>query len=355
MLKARNFLYALGIVAVLALFLSSYGRGQSAATPAGVTAPVASNSEGATGVGLAITGQDVTNAFTAISNEAQQVSQSIINSAVSTTSTLNSESDKISGGLAVLVVVLTFIEFAGTHHPASAWVKVFMNLMILGMFATVYVGYSTAAPGFYNWFVTLANDLNGGTSAIQALGNAAGSVLLGIYHSKDGLGITDITNVSKIVTILVIDFAAVICFLLMCLSGVVFIYYSLVGVVQAGIGIVFGKIAIALGFHQMTRNFFSSWLSFMIHAGMYTAVSAAMNALVIKTFITTLQGNTPSGTLNFSTSFASVIALTVISLFILLLSLEIPKIAGMFGSGASAGPKIVGKAASALTMGAFGS
>ncbi|CAE6963061.1 type IV secretion system protein [Paraburkholderia domus] len=353
MLKARSFLCALGIVLAMALLFSPDSRAQASAA-AGSTATPAASADGATGVGFAITPQDVTNAFIAISNQVQQVSQSIIGIAVSTTSTLNSESDKISGGLAVLVVVLTFAEFAGTHHPVGAWVKVFMNLMVLGMFATVYVGYATAAPGFYNWFVTLANDLNGGQPTIQALGNAAGSVLLGMKHSTDGLGFTDLTNGSKILTIIIIDFAAAFCFLMMCVSGVVFIYYTLVGVVQAGIGIVFGKIAIALGFHQMTRNFFSSWLSFMIHAGMYTAVSAAMNALVIKTFITTLQSNTPSGTLNFSTSFASVIALTVISLFILLLSMEIPKIAGMFGSGASGGAKVVNKAASAATMRALG-
>lgn len=349
MVKARNLLYALGLVVVMALLFSPYSRAQTA----GSTAVSASTTQ-PTGLGLAITAAIVTNSFNYISKEVQQVSQTILGTAVTTSSSLNSESDKIAGGLAVLVLVLTFVEYAGTHHPVSAWVKVFMNIMVLGIFALVYVGYSTAAPGFYNWFVTLATDLNGGTPTFQALGAAADAVLVGIAHSTDGLGITDIANVSRVLMILVVDFAAAICFLTMCLSGVVFIYYTLIGLVQSAIGIVFGKIAIALGFHQMTRNFFSSWLSFMIHAGMYTAVSAAMNTLVIKTFISALQSNTPGGTLDFSTSFASVIALTVISIFILLLSMEIPKIAGMFGSGASGGPGIVGKAASAITMGAFG-
>jgi type IV secretory pathway VirB6-like protein len=342
-------LFTLSLVALVALLMSSWCAAQTPASASG-----GGTSTATPGAGFAVTSEDVTQTLNNLRDTINQITGSLINSATTKSSALNTESDKIAGGLAVLVIVLTFIEFAGTHHPVSAWVKVFRSLMVLGIFASVYVGYSKAAPGFYNWFSLLASDLSGKDIALVAMGKAAGSVLVGIYRSTDGVGFTDLANIPKLVSLLVVALCAVFCLVIIILSAVIFLYYTLIGVVQSAIGIVFGKIAIALGFHQMTRNFFMSWLSFMIHAGMYVAVSAAMNALIIQNFIDALSSNTPSGTLNFATSFASVISITLISLFILLLSLEIPRIAGMFGSGASGGPAIAKNALTAMTLGAFG-
>jgi hypothetical protein len=362
-----KFLYGVGLAFILAMVFSTFGHAQVGDVTdidPNTGIPIATESQGVTaaatavstalgasvsGEGLAATGADITNAFNKVNAVVTQITGSIIGNATSAAQTLNSESDKIAGGLAVIVVVLTFVEFAGTHHPVGAWVKAFQNLLVFGMFATVYVGYGTAAPGFYNWFLTLAEKMNGGATPVQAIGKAAGSIWLGIVHSADG------ASFSQSIQILAIDLLAVMCLLVICVAGLIFLYYTMIGAVQSGVGIVFGKIAIALGFHQMTRNFFSSWLGFMIHAGMYTAVAGAMNALVISQFLGPLE--TPTGTLNFSTSFATVINVTVSSVFIMLLSLEIPKIAGMFGSGgASGGPSgFVGKVVTAATAGALSS
>ncbi|WP_168788864.1 type IV secretion system protein [Paraburkholderia aromaticivorans] len=364
--NVTKFLYGVGVAFIMALVLSSFVHAQAGdvsdvdpntgvpvdtespgVTTAATTVISAALGSDVSGEGLAATAADITNAFNKVSALVTQITGSIIGAATSAAQTLNSESDKLAGGLAVIVVVLTFVEFAGTHHPVSAWVKAFQNLLVLGMFATVYVGYGTAAPGFCNWFLTLAKNLNGGSTPVQAIGKAAGSVWLGIVHSADG------ASFSQCVQIFAIDLLALLCLLAICISGVIFLYYTMVGAVQSGVGIVFGKIAIALGFHDMTRGFFSSWLAFMVHAGMYTAVAGAMNTLVISQFLAPLQ--TASGTLNFSTSFASVISVTISSIFIMLLSLEIPKIAGMFGSGGvSGGPGIAGKLVAAATAGAFG-
>ncbi|NMM01498.1 hypothetical protein HHL24_26615 [Paraburkholderia sp. RP-4-7] len=369
MLNVSKFLYGVGLAFILAMVLSTFGHAEvgdvtaidpntgisidtegQAVTAAGtaaanvVSAALGSN---VTGAGLAATAADITNAFNKISALVTQVTSTVIGNATAAAQTLNSESDKIAGGLAVIVVVLTFVEYAGTHHPVQAWVKVFENLFVFGMFATVYVGYGTAAPGFYNWFLTLAQHLNGGSTPIQAIGAAAGAVWLGIVHSFDG------ASLSQCIQIFAIDILALLCLVAICLAGVIFLYYTMLGAVQSAIGIVFGKIAIALGFHQMTRGFFSSWVAFMVHAGMYAAVAGAMNTLVISQFLGALL--TPAGTLNFTTSFGTVINITVSSVFIMLLSLEIPKIAGMFGSGGAAGgASLVGKMVVAATAGAFG-
>lgn len=349
MLKVRTFLWALRLTILMMLLFSNSSQAQLSTTAS------AAQSNAPTGAGLMVTDTIVSSALNALNTQVEKIAQSIINTAVTTSSGLNSESDKIAGGLAVLVVVMTFVEFAGSHHPASAWVKVFQNLMVIGIFSAVYVGYTTAAPGFYGWFVTLAQDINNNQSSIQAIGGAGNAVIVGIAHSFDGASAWGVvSDFPKMLMIVVTDILAILCFLVILAAGVVFLYYSLIGVVQSGIGIVFGKIAIALGFHPMTRGFFSSWLSFMIHAGMYTAVSAAMNQLIIKTMLNTLISNTPaSGSLNFSTSFASVFSLTMISLFILILSAEIPKIAGMFGSGASGGPAFIRQIAGGAVRGAF--
>jgi hypothetical protein len=335
-----RFIYGLAIAFVFATVLATFGHAQVDST--GTTA-VASSS--VTGSGLATTSSDVANAFNTVNGQVKSLSGTLIGAAVTLSSRLDQESDKFAGALAVIVIVFTFIEFAGTRHPVAAWVRVFQNLFVLGIFATVYAGYGTAAPGFYTWFATLASDLNGTANPVQALGNAIGAVWMGIVHSGDG------AHVSDLLSIVAVDILALICMLLIAFAGLVYLYYSLVGMVQSGIGIVFGKIAIALGFHQMTRSFFSSWLAFMIHAGMYVAVAGAMNALVIQQFVGPLQA---TGNLPATMAFATVLNATFASLFILLMSLEIPKIAGMFGSGGASGglsPLVVGAAVTDALLG----
>lgn len=303
-----------------------------------------------TGSGLAMTQGDVSAVFNSTQTSLNSVTSNVISSAVSTSSSLNTESDKIAGGLAVLVIVLTFIEYAGTHHPISAWVKVFENLFVLGIFSAVYTGYTSAAPGFYGWFQTLASDL-GGVVDVSTIATDAGNVM---QASFDGIGnmhwsLMSGTAGQTLVMAILQLFMMLFCVLSLVLSGVVLMYFSYIGMFQAAIGIVFGKIAIALGFHQMTRGFFKSWLNYMVHAGMYTAVSAGLNKLVISTLVKSLSApiQTSAGY-----TFAGLLTSLVSAIFVLLLALEIPKIAAMFGGGATAaGTTGIGLAKKAATAG----
>jgi TrbL/VirB6 plasmid conjugal transfer protein len=311
----------------------------STSTTATPAAASGASETGATGTGLATSGSSMSAALTSGQTQWQSVTSSIITTATTGANTLSTESDKLAYGLAVITIVLAAVEFAGTSHPTSAWVKLFETVGGLGFFAGTYTAYSTAGPGLYNWFNTLSTDLQGSQNTNSML-NALDKIWNGIESSFSTVKFSWTSiPLDQIFQIAYTDFIALFVLVIILITCAVYAYYSYAGLVQAGIGIIFGKIGIALGFHSFTRSYFTSWLGFMIHAGMYTAVASAMNYLVINNVIQQIANvaNAGGGQSGEVVTLQSVIQMEVLAMFVLFLSFEIPKIAGMFGSGSVGG------------------
>ncbi|WP_321794784.1 type IV secretion system protein [Caballeronia sp. J97] len=253
---------------------------------------------------------------------------SLIPSAIATSAGVMNEANKFAWGLGVISLVLVGVRFAGTHHPVSAWVNLFEEVAILGIFVALYLGYTTTASGFWTWFEQLAANISGGNngSTGAAMAKLAGTIFEAI-KSKFGLG--SLLNLGgTLADIFVLVLAA----FFMCLASIVFVYFSAVGQIQAAIGIVLGPIALALGFSSYTRNYFVKWLDWMISAGMYVVIVAILIKLVgnsITNAVTAATNVGGSTTVNGAYVFD-------LSIFILLLSFEIPKLATIFGGGANA-------------------
>jgi type IV secretory pathway VirB6-like protein len=108
-----------------------------------------------------------------------------------------------------------------------------------------------------------------------------------------------------------------------------------------------GQIAVALGFSPFTRGYFKSWLDFMVSASMYTVVAAILTKLVSGSLLKAIVAARGIG---LSTPVGATYVMDL-SIFVFLLSFEIPKIAGMFGGGASASGSALGKVAKVASGG----
>ncbi|MFM0416896.1 type IV secretion system protein [Paraburkholderia aromaticivorans] len=283
----------------------------------------------ATAAPLSSNNGDFTKGSTDAVNQISGLLGNIIPAAVDASAGVLKEANKFAWGLGVITLVLVGIRFSGTHHPISAWVNLFEELAILGIFVALYLGYTTSAPGFWNWFQQLAADIGGGANNLMStqMSTLAGSVLDAL-KAKISLvrAITDLNAMLTDVVVLVLAFLA------MCLASVVFMYFSAVGQIQAAVGIVLGPIAIALGFSSYTRGYFQKWLDWMIHSGMYVVMVAVLVKLVGSSISNALSNATRVG----SSTQVSGAYVFDLAIFVLLLSFEIPKLAGMFGSGAGA-------------------
>lgn len=302
-----------------------------------ITSPITASAQnsvatGPSGMGINITNDDATAALSGIKTLLDTTTASIITTAANDSGTLNSQSDKFAGALAVLVLITAFLRFSGAHHAATAWVDVFEAIITVSMFMAVYTGYSQAGPGFYSWFKTLATHISGQSFTFTPLFSAMDTVLKGIASAIGDMN----SDLGRDMSILSMCAMAILCLFIMLISALVFLYYSYLGMVQSAIGIVFGKIAIALGIHPMTRGFFMSWVGFMIHAGMFVAVSTAMQVLLATNIVSQIQTAAQAGG-GVALTIETNLSMAGYSLILLLLSLEVPKIAGMFGSGAASG------------------
>ena len=328
-----------GVGLLVSLILPMTASAQSSSNTSATSTAGTNTATGATGNGLATSGTSISAALTNGASQWQSITSSILTTAATGANTLSTESDKLAYALAIITVVLAAIEFAATPHPNAAWVKLFETVGGLGFFAGAYTSYSTAGPGLYNWFNTLAGDIQSSQNTTNMY-TAGDTILNGILHSFDNVSVS-LTNIpiDLILQILFTDWIALFVLVIVVLTCIIYMYFSYAGLVQAGVGIIFGKIGIALGFHTFTRSYFSSWLGYMIHAGMYTAVAAAMNYLVINTVIQKISTVAASGggVGGAIVTVQSAIQMEVLALFTLFLSFEIPKIAGMFGSGAVGG------------------
>jgi type IV secretory pathway VirB6-like protein len=252
----------------------------------------------------------------------------VIPAAVAASASVMSEANKFAWGLGVISLVLVGIRFSGTHHPVAAWVNLFEELAVLGIFVALYLGYSTSATGFWTWFDQLASNISGGAdnSISTQLATLAGTMYDALKNRVLNIKLlTDVTGT------LVDAIGLLLAFIVILIASIVFAYYSAVGQIQAAVGIVLGPIAISLGFSSYTRNYFMRWLDWMIHSGMYVVMVAVLVKLVGANITNAVQNATPASGATVTGAYAFDLAV-----FVLLLSFEIPKLAGMFGTGAGA-------------------
>ena len=252
----------------------------------------------------------------------------IIAAAVTASASVMDEANKFAWGLGVISLVLVGVRFSGTHNAISAWVNLFEEVAVLGIFVALYLGYSTSAAGFWTWFEQLATHISGGSSASIAtqLATLAGTMFDAVKTRFVSIKLlTDLTGTLVDAIGLFLAFIAVL------IASIVFAYYSAVGQIQAAVGIVLGPIAIALGFSSYTRNYFMKWLDWMIHSGMYVVMVAVLIRLLGANIANAVHSVTPVSGATTTGAYAFDLAI-----FILLLSFEIPKLAGIFGGGAGA-------------------
>ncbi|MGF6736358.1 hypothetical protein OKW47_000104 [Paraburkholderia atlantica] len=253
----------------------------------------------------------------------------VVSAAADASQSISQESDKFASGLAVITIALAAIRFAATKDPVMAWVALFEELGMLGIFASFYIGYATWVPSFYKWFVTLSSEIAGGTnmgSSVSIIGNAASQLFDSVIKAFKGAAWTEY------ISVLIGVIPLLLAWLVLSITAVVFVFYINVGQLQFACGAVMGQIAFALGFSSFTRSYFKSWLDFMITAGMYMVVAAIMMKLVTGSLVNAVQLATTAG-LTTSLSAGYVFDL---AFFVFLVSFEIPKIAGMFGGGTGA-------------------
>jgi hypothetical protein len=307
--------------------------GQVISLPAGTPAPPTPT--GATGATFQ-PGEIGTGNAKALSS-ISSLFNAVIATAVTASGLIKPEADKLAGGLAVITLVLAFARYAATTHPTQAWMNLFEELAILGIFASIYVGYATFAPGFYGWFGTLANDISGAnvTSGASGLGAAASDLYDAFAASFKGAAWYAYP------ALLMAMAPVLIAYFVLSITALVFMYYSNIGQLQAAAGIVMGQIAVALGFSSFTRGYFRSWLDYMVSASMYTVVAAILMKLVSGSLLSAIAVGKGMG---LSTPVGATYVFDL-SVFVFLLSFEIPKIAGMFGGGANASGSALGKVA----------
>jgi hypothetical protein len=252
----------------------------------------------------------------------------VVDAAVAASSGVMSEANKFAWGLGVISLVLVGVRFAGTHHPISAWVDLFEEVAILGIFVALYLGYTTSAAGFWTWFEQLAAHIsqsdNGSVGSQMA--SLAGTIIDALTTKLKTVKLWDIPALLTDVVVLAVSA------LVMALASIIFVYYTAIGQIQAAIGIVLGPIAIALGFSSYTRSYFKKWLDWMISAGMYTVVVAVLIKLVGSSITDAVKKATEVGG---STTVNGAYVLDL-AIFVLLLSFEVPKLATIFGGGATA-------------------
>ncbi|MFM0077231.1 type IV secretion system protein [Paraburkholderia sediminicola] len=344
MLRRIRILIAAALVSLMLGPATSPTAFAQATTPDGI--PLPANTPPATAtvnVGDLIKpgeiGKGNQNAITKISG----MFSSVIDAAVSVSALIKPEADKFASGLAVITIVLAAVRYAATRDPVMAWVVLFEELGILGIFAAFYVGFASWAPGFYQWFLGMANTIGGAnmSSALSIMGNAAGQIFDAF------IGALKTASWTQYIAVLMAVGPLFFAWLVLSVTSIVFVFFINLGQLQFAVGTVMGQIAFALGFSTFTRGYFKTWLDYMISAGMYVVVAAILVRLVTHTLTDAIQTSVSVG---LSTPGAAAYVFDL-SLFVFLVSFEIPKMAGMFGGGANASGSIIGKVSKAATAG----
>lgn len=240
--------------------------------------------------------------------------------------TVRSEADKLAFALGVITLVLAGFRFAGTGDATAAWTDLLEELTLIGIFAAIYVGYDQFGPGIFEWFNALATRINGaevtpGASIITTAGKLWDSY---VRIATSGFSLE---NILKSMVAAILLFLA---FLACAFAAIIFYFFTMLGELQVAVGVVVGPIAVALAFSSFTRRYFTAWLDYMFSGSLYIVVAAIISRLVTTTLDSTLGSVNDAGT---DTMAAGVYALAI-SIMLILISLEIPAIAGkLFGTG----------------------
>ncbi|MFC0402958.1 type IV secretion system protein [Paraburkholderia rhizosphaerae] len=300
--------------------------------PAGTPAPTNS------ATGPTVQPTEVSQGSTLAVQKLTEVVARVVDAAVEASQSIRPEADRFAFGLAVITIVLAAVKFSAAHHPVTAWVALFEELAVLGIFAGFYAGYAGWAPNFYRWFFSLSQTISGGanmTNAGSIIFTVAGGLFDGFISAFKS---STWWQWFAIATSVVPLFFA---WIVLTITSIVFVFFVSIGQVQMAVGFVVGQIALALGFSSFTRGWFRSWLDYMISAGMYVVVAAILTRLVTNSVAGAIQDSLRNG-LSLTTPYAASYVLDL-SLFVFLLSFEIPKMAAMFGGGASASGSAIGK------------
>ncbi|RZT35422.1 type IV secretion system protein [Cupriavidus agavae] len=316
------------LLLLTALVLHSPGAFAQASGPAtGTETAQPSPAEGQGQTGLFAQPGSIGESLKSWLNQFESFRTGLIGGATTLSRSLTSEADKIAFGLAVVTLTLAGIRFAATSDPVSAWTEVFETLLMLGIFASLYTGYDKFGPGIYEYFQKLADKVAGTqamTPAMTLASVGAGFIDSYLESMKAASGISDVLK------ILFAGILLVAAFVLCAIASMLYTFFIALGEIAAAIGIVIGPIAVALGFSDYSRRYFTSWLDFMIGASMYSVVAAIMARLVSSALVSTLSEQQSVGTATLS---GAAYAMSV-ALFMILVAFELPKIAGaIFGSG----------------------
>jgi hypothetical protein len=185
--------------------------------------PTPSSTSGAT-----VKPGEITSGNTLAAQKLATMFSAVITAAVQTSQLIRNDADKFAGGLAVITIVLAAIRYSATHSPVMAWVTLLEELAILGIFAAIYVGYSSFAPGFFGWFGTLANKISPGMdSGVTMFMSASGQLYDAFIKSFEGAHWWEYPKLIAGVLPLVIAWGV------LSLTTIVFTFFVNVGQLQA--------------------------------------------------------------------------------------------------------------------------
>ncbi|GLC91974.1 hypothetical protein Tamer19_13820 [Cupriavidus sp. TA19] len=249
----------------------------------------------------------------------------LLDGGVSLSQRTASEAGKFAWALAVLTLVIGGIRFMAHRNPVGAWVEFIETLTSLGIFVAIYLGYSSFGPSIVKWFDDLGRSISGGNYAAgEILAYTAAQFMDSFFVAFKAAKWYDTLSV------VFSSLGLLAAFVFTCLASMVYAFYVIVGQLQAAVGLAVGLIAVSLGFSEFTRKYFWAWFDFMVTASMYIVVAAILANLVATATAETIQHLSKIGT---STAAAGWKAASL-SFFILLISLEIPKLAAsLFGTG----------------------
>lgn len=312
---------------------------------AGGASPASANpSTGGTTASAGAPG-DVAQGIQKTLNKMDGLTRGLINGATAISDRIKGDADKVAFGLGVITMVLAGLRWAATNDPVAAWTDFIEAILILGIFASLYASYSTFAPAIFTWFHKLATAINSGDD-IQSLPSTLATTAGKFFESVGRmLKAVFTSNVSLIEAIggAVLLFLAFICVLA---AALIYSWFIMVGQLMVAIGIVLGPLAVAFGMLDITRKYFTAWLDYMVTGSMYMVVAATIAQLVSAPLLAAVSDIGAIGT---DTVMAAGYALSI-SIVLIFIALEIPKIAGsIFGTGGgisgTGGFKMLGRGA----------
>lgn len=318
------------VLAMVALFTEPAMAQQSADSSGGTT--VMMPAPGSIGEGLVSTIKEIL-----------ALRDGLLEGGVALSQRTASEAGKFAWALAVLTLVIGAIRWMAHRNPVDAWVEFIESLTALGIFVAIYLGYRSFGPSIFKWFDELAHSMSGGnyeTGAILAY--TAAQFMDSFFVAFKAAKWYDKLDV------IFASLGLLVAFVFTALASLVYAYFVIVGQLQAAVGLAIGLIAVSLGFSEFTRKYFWAWFDFMVTASMYVVVAAILANLVATATAETIRNVAAVGT---STAAAGWKAASL-SILILLISLEIPKLASsLFGTGGGISGGAAGIAKGAWKLG----